>query len=72
MTVVGQDWTAVLIARAVSLPGPAGEVLKAATVVPGGRLLQTSLVNVLLLDDGRVAIGAVTPGVLEAAVPSAA
>jgi outer membrane lipoprotein-sorting protein len=72
MTVVGKDWTAVLIVRAVSLPGPAGEVLKAATVVPGGRLLQTSLVNVLLLDDGRVAIGAVTPGVLEAAVPSAA
>jgi hypothetical protein len=36
-----------------------------------GRLLQTSLVNVLVLDDGRVAVGAVTAGALEAAVASA-
>ena len=71
-TVVGKDWTAVVIAKAATLPSGLDEVLKAATAVPGGRLLQTSLVNVLLLNDGRVAIGAVTPAVLESAVPSAA
>jgi outer membrane lipoprotein-sorting protein len=37
------------------------------TVVPGGRALQTSLLSVLLLDDGRVFVGAVPIASLEAA-----
>jgi outer membrane lipoprotein-sorting protein len=74
--VVGQDWTQVVIAPTDGrLFRGAGVVLRAATPVSGtwgsGRLLQTSLVNVLLLDDGRVAAGAVSPGALEAAVASA-
>jgi outer membrane lipoprotein-sorting protein len=69
--VVGQDWTSVVIARGTPLPNGADAVLKAATAVPGGRLLHTSLLNVLLLDDGRIAVGAVTPGALQAAVAGA-
>jgi len=38
-----------------------------ATAVPGGRALQTSLLSVLLLDDGRVLVGAVPIASLEAA-----
>ncbi len=37
------------------------------TAVPGGRALQTSLLSVLLLDDGRVLVGAVPIASLEAA-----
>jgi outer membrane lipoprotein-sorting protein len=37
------------------------------TAVPGGRVLQTSLLSVLLLDDGRVFVGAVPSSSLEAA-----
>jgi hypothetical protein len=33
-----------------------------------GRLITTPLVSVLVLDDGRVAVGAVTPEALEHAV----
>jgi hypothetical protein len=75
-TVVGQDWTQVLIANGVTLPtGPVRDVMRAATPVSGafgsGRLLRSDLVNVLFLNDGRVAVGFVTPSVLEAAVPHA-
>jgi hypothetical protein len=37
------------------------------TTVPGGRALQTSLLSVLLLDDGRILVGAVPIASLEAA-----
>lgn len=40
-------------------------LLGAATPVPGGRLLHTSLVNMLVTNNGHVLIGAVTPAVLE-------
>jgi outer membrane lipoprotein-sorting protein len=50
-------------------------LLKAATPVSGsygsGHLIETSLLTVLLLDDGRVFAGAVTPAVLEQAASSA-
>jgi outer membrane lipoprotein-sorting protein len=50
-------------------------LLKAATPVSGsygsGHLIETSLLTVLLLDDGRVFAGAVTPTVLEQAASSA-
>jgi outer membrane lipoprotein-sorting protein len=70
--IVGQDWTSIVIStNSAGLPGQAGLVLKAATPVSGawgsGRLLQTPLINVLLLNDGRVVAGAVTPAALEAA-----
>jgi outer membrane lipoprotein-sorting protein len=74
-TKVDHDWNAVYIFRDIQLPRQADELLSGATAVNGafgsGRLLQTSLINVLFLNDGRVAAGAVTPSALEAAVASA-
>jgi hypothetical protein len=51
-----------------------GALVRAATPVSGtygsGRIIETSLLTVLLLDDGRVFAGAVTPAVLEQAASS--
>jgi outer membrane lipoprotein-sorting protein len=74
--VVGKDWTSVVVSSTSgALPPQAAFLLKAAAPVSGawgsGRLLQTSLINILLLNDGRMAAGAVTPAALEAAVASA-
>ncbi len=73
--VVGQDWGTVGIFSNVKLPAQAGEFLKAATPVTGafgsGKLIESALVNVLVLDDGRIAVGAVNTAALEAAVASA-
>ncbi|MGO4188179.1 hypothetical protein [Pseudarthrobacter sp. TAF60_1] len=44
---------------------------QAAGVVPGGRLLSTALVNVLLTDDGRIFVGMVPAERLEAAAGAA-
>jgi outer membrane lipoprotein-sorting protein len=77
--VLGSSWTAVLVARGVDLgSGASGsdgslvrELLRAATPVQGafghGRMLRTTLLTVLLTDDGRVYAGAVTPAAIEAA-----
>ena len=35
------------------------------TPVPGGRLLSTALVSVLITDDGKMYVGAVTPAALQ-------
>jgi outer membrane lipoprotein-sorting protein len=76
---VNQDWTTVLVTTMPTTTNgrsarETNDLLKAATPVSGkwgsGRLMTTSLVNVLFLDDGRVAVGAVTPDALEAAVGS--
>jgi len=52
-----------------------GILVRAATPVSGsygsGRIIETSLLTVLLLDDGRVFAGAVTPAVLEQAATTA-
>ncbi|MBV9254094.1 MAG: hypothetical protein JO054_07695 [Actinobacteria bacterium] len=74
--VVGQDWTQVVILDHFTLPrGQGYEIMHAATSVSGafgsGRLLRSDLVNVLFLNDGRVAVGFVTPSALEAAVAHA-
>lgn len=83
-TVVGSGWTSVVVLQGTN--GITGEdrnaqlaaLLRAAEPVTGpygsGRILRTALVTALLLDDGRVLIGAVTPEVLEAAAtdPAAA
>jgi outer membrane lipoprotein-sorting protein len=44
---------------------------QAAVVVPGGRLLSTALVNVLLTDDGRIFVGMVPVDRLQAAAGTA-
>jgi outer membrane lipoprotein-sorting protein len=84
-TVVGRDWTAVVVARGVDrsrvLNAAGGD--QVATAVLGGfrpvsgaygtgRLLTTNLVNVLWLDDGRLLVGAVDRAHLEDAALSTA
>jgi outer membrane lipoprotein-sorting protein len=80
-TIVGEGWTSVLVVSGVSLPesdesGLLDAVLGSTTTVSGpygsGRLLETALVSALLLDDGRLLVGAVTPEVLERAAGSVA
>jgi outer membrane lipoprotein-sorting protein len=70
--VVGDDWTQVVIASGVQLPVRGFGIQEASTPVSGswgsGRLLHTSLANVLFLSDGRIAAGFVNPSALEAAV----
>ena len=74
-TVIGQAWDAVVIAGNVPMAGPLAAVVGngQAVTTPGGpgKLITTNLVNVIVLDDGRVAVGAVTPEALAAAVPAA-
>ena len=68
-----KGWTAVLVVPEVTLPAPDEEgvldaLLGDASTVSGpygsGRLLETELLSVLLLDDGRLLAGAVEPDVL--------
>ncbi len=76
--VLGSSWTSVLVLRNVDLfsgsgadSGLARELLGSAAPVQGafghGRMLRTTLLTVLLTDDGRVYAGAVTPAAIEAA-----
>lgn len=77
---VGTGWTSVLVTRSVgigdSTDSSAQALLQAATRVSGpygsGRVLRTALVSALLLDDGRLLVGAVTPATLEAAAATPA
>ena len=70
-TTVGDGWSTVAIVNNVQIPPALDQYLQAGTSVTGpfgaGRLFQTSLVNILVLNDGRVAIGAVNASTLEAA-----
>jgi hypothetical protein len=74
VTVIGQAWDAVAIARNLPMAGPLAPIVGngQAVTTPGGagRLITTNLVNVIVLDDGRVAVGAVTPEALAAAIPA--
>jgi outer membrane lipoprotein-sorting protein len=73
-TVVGTAWDSVVITKSVPLNGPLGGILSDAQTVTTpagpGRLITTSLVNVIVLPDGRVAAGAITPEALAAAIPA--
>jgi hypothetical protein len=58
--VLGEGWTSVVALDGVELPEQAaGLVGQLAKPVEGGRVVTSSLVTVLLLDDGRVLAGAV-------------
>ena len=79
-TVVGTGWTSVAVIKGVDLSGAGGNaqlstLLRSAKRVSGsygsGRVITTALVSALLLDDGRVLVGAVTPAVLEQAATRA-
>jgi outer membrane lipoprotein-sorting protein len=72
--IVGSGWTSVLVAAGVTLPsttksGSTGGLLdlvdRASTRVAGGRLISTTLLTILLTDDGRLLLGPVTPAALE-------
>jgi hypothetical protein len=70
VTVTGTDWTSVVQLPAGSVPASVTSspmFAQATTSVAGGRVLTTSLVNVLLTDDGRVFVGAVPVATLQAA-----
>ncbi|HEX3541529.1 MAG TPA: hypothetical protein VHT75_13925 [Acidimicrobiales bacterium] len=73
-TTVGEGWGTVAIVPNVQIPSQLNQYLNAATPVSGafgtGRVLSTPLVNVLVLNDGRVAVGAVNASALEAAIAS--
>ena len=79
-TVLGTGWTSVLVLRGVDATGATSgpelsALLRSASRVSGpygsGRMLSTALVSALLLDDGRLFVGSVTPAVLEQAAASA-
>jgi hypothetical protein len=77
-TVTGKGWETVMEIPAAAAGGTlAGSLLQdpllsqAAAVVPGGRLLSTTLFNVLITDDGRIFAGMVPPDRLEAAASAA-
>ena len=74
ITTVGSDWDSVVIVSGQSVGGQLGGLLSSATTVQTAagpaKLISTSLVNALVLDDARIAVGAVTPAALAAAVPA--
>lgn len=73
--VVGAAWDSVAVVSGASLPPEISKLFTAAPRVEsggvGGRLVSTKLVNAVLLDDGRIAVGAVTSDALLAAVTPA-
>lgn len=69
-TVIGSGWDAVLELPAAAVPADVmGSPLftDLTTAVDGGRLLSSSLLNVLMTDDGRVLVGSVPAERLQAA-----
>ncbi|HEY2303443.1 MAG TPA: hypothetical protein VGH66_16190 [Acidimicrobiales bacterium] len=69
-TIVGQDWSTVYVFHQAQTPASiTGPMFQAAKVQPDGtRVLSTALVNVLFLNNGDVAVGAVSVGRLQHAV----
>ena len=72
VTTVGSDWTTVAVVSGATIPSQLGPLLQGAdrfTVgTTSGRVISTTLFTVLVLDDGRVAVGAVQPAAMEALV----
>lgn len=81
--VIGQGWTSIVELSGVDLgslskgrgSASTGALLQALNPVSGsygtGRVLKTSLLSVLVLDDGRAFVGAVPPSMLEQAAATA-
>ena len=72
VTTVGTDWTTSAIITGANIPSQLGPLLNGAERIAVGstsaRVISTTLFSVLLLDDGRVAVGAVSPTALAALV----
>lgn len=66
-TTVGDGWDTVVVLPAGIAPADLDDPLldRLTTAVDGGRVLGTSLVSVLVADDGRVLVGAVSPEYLQ-------
>jgi hypothetical protein len=67
---IGDGWTTVVVTDGtaglgVGSPRALSTLMDAFTQVSGGRLLSTALVSVLLTNDGKMYIGAVTPAALQ-------
>ena len=75
VTTVGSDWTTAAIISGASIPSQIGPLLDGAERIQVGstsaRVLTTTLFTVLILDDGRVAVGAVSPTTLASLVAGA-
>jgi hypothetical protein len=75
-TVVGKGWTSVVVAHVGTSPGSTtGSLQSIERSLPrvsgswgSGRLFRGSLFSAVLTDDGRVAVGAVAPSMLYAAL----
>ena len=74
-TTLGTGWDSVEVISGQSLGGQFQALLSGSPAITVGahsaHLVSTALVNVLVLDDGRSAVGAVTAEALEAAVATA-
>jgi len=77
-SVTGQGWETILRLPAAAAGVPAAKsfmedplLAQAGVVVPGGRLVSTALLNVLITDDGRIFAGMVPPDRLQAAASAA-
>ncbi|MEO8697749.1 MAG: hypothetical protein ABI658_29900, partial [Acidimicrobiales bacterium] len=72
VTTVGSDWGTIAILSPGTVPAELSALLSSSPQVTAGpligRMLSTPLVSVLLLDDGRAAIAALTPAALTDAV----
>jgi outer membrane lipoprotein-sorting protein len=72
-TISGSDWSTVVAFPSGSAPAGILDsplLAKLTTAIDGGRLISTSLLNVLITDSGRVIAGAVPVHLLQAAVTS--
>lgn len=67
VTTTGSGWTTIVELPAGEAPASLDGLDAITTPVDGGRVLSSSLVNVLLTDDGRVFAGAVSVDALESA-----
>ena len=77
-SMIGTGWETVVGIPAAAAGGTLADSLlrdpllsQAAVAVPGGRLLSTTLLNVLITDDGRIFAGMVQPDRLQAAASAA-
>ena len=75
VTTIGQGWESVAVIAGVDLGRQFQQLFAGSPAVTVGshsaHLVSTTLVNVLVLDDGRIAVGAITPEALEAAMAKA-
>lgn len=71
---IGKDWTAVYVDKLADTGGPSlsRQLDKLGTPVASGRVITTSLLTILVTNDNRVLVGAVTPQYLEQVAASKA